>query len=175
MAPVAPREVAEDGLIVSIARKVWTDPASVAGRTAREFLQFWELTPGRLTTDDPKQRAALHRHDPRLPRAALMPTAARDLVSMVASTLEFGLALIGLVLLGLKRPAAALLLGAVTVVFALGYALFVAKMRYRIPILPLVFVLAGLGAFQLAATAQALGSRGVKNDPVSPTGAPPSA
>jgi hypothetical protein len=156
MAPVAAGDVAEEGLTVSILKKVWTDPVMVAGRTARQFLQFWELTPSRLTTDDPKQRAALHRHDPRLPRAALMPTGPRDLVSMVASMLEFGLALIGLVLLGRTRPAAALLLGAVTITYALGYALFVAKLRYRIPILPLVFVLAGVGACALVARMFAL-------------------
>jgi 4-amino-4-deoxy-L-arabinose transferase-like glycosyltransferase len=155
MAPAVPREVAEYGLTVSIMRKVWTDPARVAGRTAKQFLQFWELTPSRLVTDDPGQRASLHGRDPRLPREALMPTGARDLVSMVASTVEFGLAFIGLLLLWRRRPDAALLVGAVIFTFALGYALFVTKLRYRIPILPLVFVLAGVGAWRLAANALA--------------------
>ena len=41
MAPVTPRELAEDGLTVSILKKVWKDPAGVAGRTTRQFLQFW--------------------------------------------------------------------------------------------------------------------------------------
>jgi hypothetical protein len=156
MAPVTPREIAEDGLTVSILKKTWRDPASVAGRTIRHFVQFWELTPTRLATDSPKLRSTLHQNDTRLPSTALVPPGPRDLVSMIASTLEFALALVGLVLLWRRRPSAALLIGAVTVSFALGYALFVAKLRYRIPILPLVFVLAGVGAWQLVAQALAL-------------------
>jgi CHASE2 domain-containing sensor protein len=95
---------------------------------------------------------------------------------MIASTLEFALALVGLVLLWRKRPSAALLISTVTVTFALGYALFVAKLRYRIPILPLVFVLAGIGAWQLAANALALTPRGVRRGAgVTATRPPPSA
>jgi CHASE2 domain-containing sensor protein len=82
---------------------------------------------------------------------------------MIASTLEFAMALVGLVLLWRQRPSAAVLIGAVTVTFALGYALFVAKLRYRIPILPLVFVLAGVGAWHLAANALAFTPRGARS------------
>jgi len=152
-APVSPQEVAADGLTVSIVRRAWSDPGNIAGRTARQFLQFWELTPTRLTTDDPELRADMHRRDPRLPTTALVPSGPRDLVSMVASTLEFALALVGLVVLWRRRPDAALLITGVTFTFALGYALFVAKLRYRIPVLPLVFLLAGVGACHLAASA----------------------
>jgi 4-amino-4-deoxy-L-arabinose transferase-like glycosyltransferase len=144
MAPVTPREVAEEGLTVAIVKKLWEDPAPVVARTAQQFLQFWELTPTRLVTDDPQQRAAIHGRDPRVSKEAVVPSRSRDLVSLIASSVEFGLALIGLVLLWRSRRAAALLLSTVTVVFALGYALFVAKLRYRIPILPLVFILAGV-------------------------------
>jgi CHASE2 domain-containing sensor protein len=75
---------------------------------------------------------------------------------MIASTVEFGLALFGLVFLWRTQRAAALLIGTVTITFALGYALFVAKLRYRIPVLPLVFVLAGVGAWKLGAPVIAL-------------------
>ena len=159
MAPVTTREVAEDGLTVSILKKVWKDTASVAARTTQQFMQFWELNPKRLATDNPKSRSILHRKDSRLPRTALLPAGPRDLVSMIASTLEFALALVGLFLLWRRQPSAAVLIGAVTIAFSLGYALFVAKLRYRIPILPLVFVLAGIGAWRLVATARALGER----------------
>jgi 4-amino-4-deoxy-L-arabinose transferase-like glycosyltransferase len=150
-APVTTREVSRDGLTVSILKTLWNDPARFAGRTARQFVQFWELTPSRLTTDDPRRRSVLHQQDSRLPKTALVPAGPRDIVSMIASTLEFALALVGLVPLWRKRPSAALLISTVTVTFALGYALFVAKLRYRIPILPLVFLLAGVGAWHLAA------------------------
>jgi hypothetical protein len=162
-APVAPQAVAENGLTLSLLKQAWNNPADFAARTVRQFFQFWELAPTRLTTDDPERRAALHQRDPRLSTDTLVPSGARDLVSMIASTMEFGLALLGLVVLWRRRRAAALLIGAVSIAFGLGYALFVAKLRYRIPILPLVFVLSGVGAWKLGtAVAEAMPSAAVK-------------
>jgi hypothetical protein len=149
MAPVARADVAREGLTLAILRKAWTDPAGLAARTGRQFVQFWELVPTRLTTDDPERRVALHQTDPRLPTGALVAARHRNLVSMITSAVEFGLALIGLILLWRTQRRAALLITTVTIAFALGYALFVAKLRYRIPVLPLVFVLAGIGAWRL--------------------------
>jgi hypothetical protein len=161
-APVTPEDLAEDGLTVSMLKKAWTNPAGLAARTARQFLQFWELAPTRLTTDDPERRAVLHQRDPRLPTGALVPSGTRNLVSMIASTLEFGLALAGLALLWPTRRSAAILISTVIIAFAVGYALFVAKLRYRIPILPLVFVLAGVGAWKLGTAVAALFPGGTK-------------
>lgn len=155
-APVSREDLAENGLTVSMLKKAWTDPAELAARTGRQFLQFWELIPTRLTTDDPKRRAMLHQRDPRLPTGSLAPSGVRDLVSMIASSVEFGLALFGFVLLWRTQRSAALLIGIVTIAFGFGYALFVAKLRYRIPILPLVFVLAGVGAWKLGTAGAAL-------------------
>jgi 4-amino-4-deoxy-L-arabinose transferase-like glycosyltransferase len=152
MAPVPQEEVAREGLTLAILRKAWMDPAGLAGRTGRQFIQFWELAPTRLRTDDPAQRAALHQGEPRLRTDALVPsrfTRLRNLASTLASTVEFGLAFLGLILLWRTQRRAALLISTVTFAFALGYALFVAKLRYRIPVLPLVFVLAGIGAWRL--------------------------
>jgi hypothetical protein len=149
MAPVGQEQVVREGLTVSILKKAWTDPLGLAARTARQFVQFWELAPTRLTTDDPEQRIALHRTDPRLQTGSVVPSGPRDLVSILASTVEFALALIGLIVLYKRQRRAALLISMVIVTFGLGYALFVAKLRYRIPILPLVFVLAGIGAWRL--------------------------
>jgi len=158
-APVAPEDLVEEGLTISMLKKAWTDPGALAARTMLQFLQFWELAPTRLTTDDPKRRAVLHQRDPRLPTGAFVPPGVRDLVSVIASTAEFGLALYGLGLLWRRRRLAAILIGSVTIAFALGYALFAAKLRYRIPVLPLVFVLAGVGAWQLGTGVAALGGR----------------
>jgi 4-amino-4-deoxy-L-arabinose transferase-like glycosyltransferase len=149
-APVPRESVAQEGLTVSMLRKAWTDPMGLTARTGRQFVQFWELAPSRLTTDDPERRARLHRRDPRLSTGSLTPIGLRNLVSTIASAVEFGLALVGFVFLWRTRRRTAILLGAVTIAFALGYALFVAKLRYRIPVLPLVFLLAGLGAWKLA-------------------------
>jgi hypothetical protein len=166
MAPVPREDIARDGLTISLLKKARTDPAGLAARTARQFVQFWELAPTRLTTDDPERRAVLHQRDPRLPSGALVSSGPRDLVSTIASTVEFGLALIGLILLWRTQRRAALLISTVTIAFALGYALFVAKLRYRIPILPLLFVLAGIGAWRLG-TAVAGGLRGKAQSAVS--------
>ena len=60
--------------------------------------------------------------------------------------LELFLALVGVIVVGRTGWRQALLLVAVIVTWAVGYALFVAKLRYRIPILPLLFVFTGAGA-----------------------------
>lgn len=172
MAPVTPEDLAHDGLTVSLLKKAWANPGGLAARTARQFLQFWELAPTRLTTDDPESRAALHQRDPRLPTGAFVASGVRDLVSKIASTVEFGLALFGLIFLWRTCRSAALLISTVTITFGLAYALFVAKLRYRIPILPLVFVLAGVGAWKLGTALVALfvgrtrtGGGGVERSP----------
>jgi 4-amino-4-deoxy-L-arabinose transferase-like glycosyltransferase len=108
-APVTREDLASDA---------WTDPAAFAARTARQFVQFWELAPTRLKTDDPARRAALHQKDPRLPTGALAPPGLRDLVSTLVSAVEFGLALVGLIILWRTRSREALLIILVTIAFA---------------------------------------------------------
>jgi hypothetical protein len=148
-APVSPSEARTRGLTRALLQRVRDDPRSFAAHAGREFLHFWELYPQRLATDNPRRRAVLHGNDPRLPAEATFPAAWRDRVSAAASALEFGLALAGVVVVwGRNRTAAALLL-AMTLAFAAGYAPFIGKMRYRIPVLPLVLVLAGVGAVRL--------------------------
>ena len=117
-----------------------------SSRGGRQFLQFWELAPTRLTTDDPVRRAELNRRDPRLAVEPLFSRRLRDGVSTVSSGVELALALLGLLMVARWRWRQSLLLLAVIVAFAAGYALFVAKLRYRMPVLPLVFVFTGAGA-----------------------------
>jgi hypothetical protein len=145
-APLPPDEVARRGLLRPLARWVWTDPVAVLSRGGRQFLQFWELVPTRLTTDDPLKREQLNRRDPRLSVQPLFSRGLRDRVSAGSFGLELALALLGLVVVARRRWRQALLLLAVILAFAAGYALFVAKLRYRMPVLPLVFVFTGAGA-----------------------------
>jgi hypothetical protein len=145
-APLQPNDVARGGLLLPLARWVWTDPVAVLSRGGRQFLQFWELAPTRLTTDDPVRRAELNRRDPRLAVEPLFSRRLRDGVSTVSSGVELALALLGLLVVARRRWRQSLLLLAVIVAFAAGYALFVAKLRYRMPVLPLVFVFTGAGA-----------------------------
>jgi hypothetical protein len=116
---------------------------------AREFGHFWELVPSRLVTDDPDRREALHRHDPRLPTQPAFSRSLRDVVSAASFGLELLLAVGGLVLLWGDRRREVILLGAVVLAYALGHSLFVGRLRYRITVLPLVFLFAGAGASAL--------------------------
>ena len=145
-APVAKEAVAERGLVVSMTRWAWRDPAALLSRVTRQFAQFWELVPTRMTTDDPVERARLHQHDSRLSVQPLFSRRLRDLVSAGSFSLELFLAPVGVIVVGRTHWRNALLLVAVIMTYAVGYALFVAKLRYRIPVLPLLFLFTGVGA-----------------------------
>ncbi|MFL5495215.1 MAG: glycosyltransferase family 39 protein [Gemmatimonadales bacterium] len=148
-APVPADEVERRGLTVALLHEAWREPLVLGGRMGREFRHFWELTPERLVTDDTSRRELLHRRDPRLPVAPAFPRSLRDAVSAASSAIELILGLAGVVLVWKRRRPAAVLLLSIVLVYALGYALFVGKLRYRIPILPLVFLFAGAAAATL--------------------------
>ncbi len=145
-APVSTAVIHRDGLAASLGRTFWEQPARIAGRVGRELLLFWELYPTRLQTDDPAERASMHRADERLSMADSFPRGLRDVASAVSFGAELACALAGIVVGWRRQRAAAVLLVAVAFVYGLGYAIFVAKLRYRLAVLPCVFVLAGLGA-----------------------------
>jgi 4-amino-4-deoxy-L-arabinose transferase-like glycosyltransferase len=145
-APVGQEVVAREGLVRSLAGWAWDNPGGFIARGGRQFLQFWELSPSTMSSDDPAVRLALHRRDQRLPVEPVFSRRLRDLVSAVSFGAELLLALVGLVLVGRTRWHRAMLPLAVILAFALAHALFVATLRYRITVLPLVFLFAGVGA-----------------------------
>jgi 4-amino-4-deoxy-L-arabinose transferase-like glycosyltransferase len=145
-APVDEDDIARRGLLMSIAHRAWKDPGGLVSRVSRQFVQFWELAPTRMVTDDPLQREEIHRRDVRLPVQPLFPRRLRDRVSAVSFGLELTLALVGLVISARVRWRQTLLPVALILVYAVGYSLFVAKVRYRIPVLPLLFLFTGAGA-----------------------------
>ena len=147
--PVGQDEVIRPGLLTSIARSAWTDPGALSSRVARQFLRFWELTPTRMATDNAAQREELHRLDPRVPVEPLFSRELRDRVSAVSFALELCLALVGIVVVARNQWRQVLLPVAVILAYAAGYALFAAKLRYRIPVLPLLFLFTGVGAAAL--------------------------
>lgn len=146
--PMAPGGQSEQpsGVLEGMARGIWSDPASFLSRTASQFVQFWELAPTRLATDDPATRQELQKRDPRLPSEPLFSRGLRDLVSAATFGLEIFLALVGLAVVARTRWRQAALPVALILAYALGYAMLVAKLRYRIPVLPLVFLFTGAGA-----------------------------
>jgi len=146
MAAVSQDEVADRGLLVAMAWWAWNNPEAIVSRVTRQFVQFWELTPTRMATDDPVRREEFHRRDPRLSVQPLFSRRLRDLVSAASVAVELSLALVGLVVVARTRWRQALLPLAVILAYAAGYALFVVKLRYRIPVLPLLFLFTGAGA-----------------------------
>jgi 4-amino-4-deoxy-L-arabinose transferase-like glycosyltransferase len=152
--PVIGTELNRRGLAGAVVTAARQDPAGFARRTAREFAGFWELYPTRLVTDDSSRRAALSRRDPRLTNASLPQRSLRDVASAASFGTELALAAIGL-LVGLKaRRRETIWLLTTVLTFSLGYALFFGKLRYRIPVLPVVLSFAGLGAAAIAGRAR---------------------
>jgi hypothetical protein len=153
-APVAGNEVARRGLVESMAQWAWSDPGALISRVGRQFVQFWELSPTRLATDDPEKVAELHRRDPRLAVQPLFARGLRDLVSAVTFGAELAFAIVGLLSAARANWRRTLLPLALIVAYAAGYALFIAKLRYRIPVLPLLFVYSAAGVMATASLAR---------------------
>ena len=149
-APVGRERVETRGLVGALVEEAWKEPLPFVSHITRELGHFFELYPQRLATDNPESRAEIHGHDSRLPSSSVVPSRPRDVVSALTFGPELLLALVGLAAGWRDRRSAVLLLAGGTVCYGLGYALFVGKLRYRIPVLPLLFLLAGYGAVTLA-------------------------
>jgi hypothetical protein len=148
-APVKRGERHRDGIATSLGRAVWHEPVRILARMRHEIVHFWELYPTRLQTDDPSQRASLHGRDDRLPEEQSFSPGLRDVVSAVSFGTELAFALAGIAVAWRSRRAAVVLIVAIALFYGLGYSLFVAKLRYRIVVLPGLFLLAGVAASAL--------------------------
>ncbi len=145
-APASRDEVASKGLAGALLARAGDDPIGLARHVGSEFRYFWELYPTRLATDDPEQRAAMHASDERVPLTASFRASLRDRVSAFSFGVELAFAIAGAAIAWRRDRAATVLLLAVTLAYGLGFALFVAKLRYRIAVLPCVLLLSGVGA-----------------------------
>jgi len=145
-APVPRESVERRGLVGSLVEEAWAEPMSFLRHLTRESGHFFELYPQRLATDNPEDRVEIHARDPRLPLQETLPPGPRNLVSAFTFGPELLLAMVGLVAGWRDHRRVVLLLAGATLCYGFGYALFIGKLRYRIPVLPLLFVLAGHGA-----------------------------
>jgi hypothetical protein len=152
-------EVARRGLTAAIVQKAWTDPGGFAVRVGREFVHFWEFYPTRLASDDPRRRTYMKVREPRLSAAPMFDQGLRDTLSAISFACEIILAMLGVTLAWKTHRRETVLMVMLILAFALGYTMFVAKLRYRIPVLPLLFVFAGVGAHALWEAIRARGSR----------------
>jgi hypothetical protein len=145
-APVSKATIKGDGLAGSLVQQTQQRPLALLQRVLRELPHFWELYPTRLATDSPNERTKLQRTDPRLSLTPVLPSAPRDWASAVAFGGELALAVPGFVIGWRRHRAATVLLASVMLFYSVGYSLFVAKLRYRITVLPCILVFAGVGA-----------------------------
>ena len=134
-----------EGVLAATAEKSLEAPGVVARRVASEFLRFWELYPTRLVVDRPDLRMRMHAKDERLPVDAPFLPSLRDQVSALSFAPELFLAVFGIAVAWKRRSPEAALLAVVLIAYALGYSLFISKLRYRITVLPTLFAFTGLG------------------------------
>jgi hypothetical protein len=122
-------------------------PDVFAARFGREFLGFWELYPSRVSMNRPGFREASNRRDSRVVRQTIYGR--RDLMNLV-SILSTGplflFTMLGLGAMWVKRNRRELsLLLAIILSYAVGYALFVGKIRYRMPVEPYIVIIGAYG------------------------------
>jgi CHASE2 domain-containing sensor protein len=93
--------------------------------------------------------------EPRLSPGPMFDRSLRDTMSAISFGCEVIFAAIGATLAWRTHRRETVLMLMLILAFALGYTLFVAKLRYRIPVLPLLFVFAGVGAHAVWKAARA--------------------
>lgn len=138
-----------DGVLGAVVASAWDAPLALAQRIGREFLRFWEPYPTRLWTDRADLALSLHRQDARLPAEPGFSASIRDQVSAGSFAPELFLAGVGIAVALRRRSPEAVLLVAVMLAYAFGYALFLGKLRYRITVLPELFAFTGVGVAAL--------------------------
>lgn len=138
-------DAVEKGFLKTLLTWIVTHPDEFVVETSRNFLRFWEPFPTRLWADDAEKVAMLHRADSRLPDQPVLPRTSRNIVSTISFGVEMTLALVGIAVGWRSRRSEIVLLGLVVLSYALGYAIFEGRIRYRIPIMPEVFMVSGLG------------------------------
>jgi 4-amino-4-deoxy-L-arabinose transferase-like glycosyltransferase len=118
---------------------------------ARQFLRFWELYPTRIRMMDPEHQRKWSEKDPRIVvRSISRMKGLTRLVSVMTAGPILLFAILGTIGMGLRRELRPqlTLLWAVILSYAFGYALFVGRIRYRIPVEPYIIILSAYGMAQ---------------------------
>jgi 4-amino-4-deoxy-L-arabinose transferase-like glycosyltransferase len=117
-------------------------------RTSRNFLYFWELYPSRILTTDQGYRDELHANDSRIVKETIYThNGLINAVSILSTGPIFLFAFLGTAAMWprkeLRRSLS--LLWIIALSFAVGYAFFSGKIRYRIPVEPYLIILSAYG------------------------------
>jgi 4-amino-4-deoxy-L-arabinose transferase-like glycosyltransferase len=119
-----------------------------AVRFGKNFAYFWELYPSRMLTTDQDYRDELHTKDSRVIKETVYsPNRLINAVSVLSTGPIFVFALLGTAAMwprrDLRRELSILWIMALS--FAVGYAFFSGKIRYRIPVEPYLIILSAYG------------------------------
>jgi hypothetical protein len=123
-------------------------PELYAGHFRRSFVWFWELYPSRIRMSDQSYREKLHTKDPRIVTETIYtPNRFINAVSVLSTGPMFFFAFLGTAAMCLRRDMRRELtmLWVMVLSFAIGYAFFGGKMRYRIPVEPYLIILSAYG------------------------------
>jgi len=117
-------------------------------RFRRNFIKFWELYPTSIAMDEQGYRESLHAQDARIVEETIYrPNHLINTVSILSTGPVFLFALLGTIAMWqrkeLRRDLSILWIMAMS--FAVGYAFFWGKMRYRIPVEPYPIILSAYG------------------------------
>ena len=122
------------------------DPATLFLTNSKQFFSFWQISPeGTLASAEPNHNLKFHEKDKRIAKTNIFSISQ---VTYLISKLSYGpvlfFAFIGLLLIRKHFHQASLLIFTI-LTLALTYSFFWAKLRYRIPIEPLIVVMAAYG------------------------------
>ena len=123
-------------------------PDLYANHFGRNFLRFWELYPSGIKMGDQDYRDKLYAKDSRVVKETIYtPNRLINAVSILSTGPIFVFALLGTAAMCLRRDLrrALSIFWITTLSFAVGYAFFFAKIRYRIPVEPFLIILSAYG------------------------------
>lgn len=144
----SPRQLRQEG---GKLHAIFKRPGRFMAHFVKEFGHFWELYPTRIQMSRSAYREKMHRLDDRI--VVEKTVAGRrwtTVISIMSTVPMFGFALLGAGAMArrqaCRRDLSLLLL--LILSFAAGYAIFIAKIRYRIPIEPYILILSAYGLQQ---------------------------
>jgi hypothetical protein len=126
---------------------IWRYPEAYVAHFIREFGYFWELYPTRVRMNETAYREAVHERHIRVVKHTIFGTTWTSLVSIFSVGPAFLFGLIGIWAMWLQKDQRrALSLLCITILsFAIGYAFFWGKTRYRLPVEPYIILLSAYG------------------------------
>ena len=119
-----------------------------AAHLGMQFIHFWELYPDRIKMSRPRHRENWKQKDSRVVTSTIFsPGGLINMISIVSTGPVFLFAILGTGIMWFRREVQrhVSLFWAMILSFAIGYAFFVGRIRYRIPIEPYIIIVSAYG------------------------------